>query len=382
METEYLKWVKDLYRDFHLLPEGSPCHKLTSSCVETPIDLLSQHIQHGLSRSHLEPPDPWFNKHLTSEIADIQSMSSESILLTIGASQAISLVCMALIQKDDHVIIERPCYQPLMAVPQYLGADIQYLHRNTEDGFGIRPQALEALTTERTKLIILTNLHNPSGAFLAVDELTALYKIAQKHNPDVKILVDEVYLRFISPHMPSASTLGEGFITINSLSKVYGLWTLRCGWIAAHPAIIDRVKDVFVLIENVGAPMNESVSSIVFEHLDAYAGLSAKAVNQNREIIHNALDNLFADGTLLGQIPDQGCILFPGFTNTENADPLVNYLAKEHGVYVVPGRFFGMPGRVRMGFGGETDAFKTSINAFAHGIREYFQPTNNISIGR
>ncbi len=371
MKIEYLEWVKNLYRSFSSLPAGALCHNLTASCVSAPLDLMAAHIAHGLSRSHLEPPDPWFNMHLTNEIADIQETGTDSILLTIGASQAISLVCMALLEKGDQVIIEDPCYQPLLAVPQYLGALIKKLHRNPDNEFGVDPEQLDRLMTDDTKLIILTNLHNPSGAVMPVDELKQLYAVAKKHNPNVKILIDEVYLRFVNTHPPSAATLGEGFIAINSLSKVYGLWVLRCGWITAHPAIIEKVKSLFVLLENVGAPMNESVSSIVFEHLDAYGAESDRIVSRNREIIHENLDPLFENGIMRGKIPEHGPILFPGFQGVEDADNLVQYLSSEHGVYVVPGRFFDMPGRVRMGFGGETESFKKAIQAFSIGIRQY-----------
>src|SRR6266403_3938500 len=120
-----------------------------------------------------------------------------------GTSLANHLAMAALLEHGDEVLIEQPTYDPLLAVAEYLGAKIKRFPRKFEDGFKIDIVDLEKWTTSRTRLIVLTNLHNPSSAL--VDEAT-LRKIGElARSVGARVLVDEVYLEAMFENAPPSA---------------------------------------------------------------------------------------------------------------------------------------------------------------------------------
>ena len=108
-----------------------------------------------------------------------------------GASNAIYLVCRGYLNKGDHVVIESPVYEPLIATPDFIGCNISYLKRTPPD-YRIDLDRLDKLLTPETKMLILTNLHNPSGAHLNNDSLLEIAELAKSRNKNIRILVDEI----------------------------------------------------------------------------------------------------------------------------------------------------------------------------------------------
>lgn len=369
MKIDYLTWVKDLYRDFLSIKSDRPYYNLTSSSVEAPIEKLKHHIELSLTEDALKHSDPWFHTGLTAKIARLEDVRPENIFLTSGGSDAIFLVYRTILEKGDEVIVEHPYYEPLTAIPEYLGAEVKILHRRPEDEFRIDLDDLNSLMSRHTKLIVLTNLHNPTGAHLTKEQLMNVLAAARKINDGVKILVDEVYHRFVDQSAKPAANLDEAFISINSLSKVYGLFMLRCGWITACADFIERARDVFVLLENIGSPLNEAIANTVVEHLDEYAVHSHSVLFQNRKMLNEVIRPLLDEGILKGELPANGCIYFPELAGINNVDGFIRKLMKKQHAYIVPGRFFGSPQHVRMGFGGNSANLKIGLERFAEEIR-------------
>jgi aspartate/methionine/tyrosine aminotransferase len=369
MKIDYLTWVKDLYRDFLSMESDKPFYNLTSSSVEVPIEKLKHHIELSLTEDALKHSDPWFHPGLTAKIARLEDVRPENILLTSGGSGAIFLVCRTILEKGDEVIVEHPYYEPLTAIPKYLGAEIRLLHRRPENDFRIDTDALQSLMSHRTKLIVLTNLHNPTGAYLTKESLMNILTVARKANDGVKIMVDEVYHRFVDQGVKPAANLDEAFISINSLSKVYGLFMLRCGWITACSDFIEKVRNVFVLLENIGSPVNEAIANTVVEHLDEYAVHSHSILFQNRKVLKEIIQPLLDDGILKGELPANGCIYFPELAGVNNVDGFIRKLMKKQHVYVAPGRFFGSSQHIRIGFGGNSANLKIGLERFVEEIQ-------------
>jgi len=216
----------------------------------------------------------------------------------------------------------------------------------------------------------LTNLHNPSGAHLSKQGLAEIARAVRRRNKKIRILMDEVFRDFELGKPTPACTIDRVYISTGSLSKVYGLSHLECGWIAADKKTIEMISPFFVLSDGNGSRYLEAMSAVVFEQLDAYLSRSLDIVARNRKELVKAAGPLIKDGLVSGDIPEQGCIWFPKVAGFSNADKLADLLAKRYRVYVVPGRFFGDAGRIRIGFGGQPEAFKKSIIAFVLALRE------------
>lgn len=364
-DNNYLSWFKDL--DFRL--EGRKgCHRLMSSNVYEPLDLLEKHIRQDWDelRRLQSYNNDWGHPVLKQRIADRYGVKPSEILLTNGCTNATYLSIVSHIRPGDTIICETPAYQPMWQTAKQLGARIKWLKRRSPH-YGIDSDELAGLIDRKTALVALTNLHNPSGAHLTTNQLIDIAKVVRKKNKKARILVDEVFRDFV-PDKP-ACKVDPIYISTGSLSKVYGLSHLECGWAMADKKTIDEITPCFVLSDGNGSRYLEALSAVVFDHFDEYSKRWQGIVVQNARELHRALDPLLAEGIMSGKIPEQGCIYFPAVAGVRNANALCERLAEEHKVYVVPGRFFGEPGRIRIGFGGRPEEFKGSIQKLAKAIR-------------
>src|SRR5262249_38320497 len=157
-----------------------------------------------------------------------------------GTTLANHLAMAAILEPDDEVVVEQPVYDPLLAVPRYLRARVKRFLRRREDDFRIELPELERVVTAQTRLIVITNMHNPTSAVVPIETLKQIGELAE--SVGARVLVDEVYLEAIFDGVrPYAFGLGPEFVTTGSLTKAYGLSGLRCGWILAEPELARRI---------------------------------------------------------------------------------------------------------------------------------------------
>ena len=279
---------------------------------------------------------------LRQRIAARYGVAVDQVVAADGTSMANFLVMAALIVPGDEVLVEHPTYEPLLGAASFLGATITRFERNPEDGFRLDPANVRAAMSDRTKLIVLTNLHNPSGALAGETELRAIADLGPR------ILIDEVYLDAAGQR--SAVHLGPAFVITNSLTKVYGLSGLRCGWILAEPELAERMwrlNDLF----GVNQPhQSEMLSCFAFDHLDQIAAGHAERLAANRALFN---DFLALRSDLDCMRAEHGVTVFPRWTGGDT-DPLHALLQSKFDTSVVPGRWFDLPDRFRIGLGGDT----------------------------
>jgi len=368
MNTNYLSWFKAL--DIALQGRRD-CHLLMSSNVCEPLDLLEKHAKQNWAelRRLQSYNNDWGHPVLKQLIASRYGVKPANILLTNGCTNATYLSIVSQVKPGDTVICETPAYQPMWQIAGLSGADIKWLERRPPH-YRPDPDELSAVINKKTSLVILTNLHNPSGAHFGKKELAEIARAVRRRNKKTRILMDEVFRDFEPGKPTPACTIDRAYISTGSLSKVYGLSHLECGWILADKKTIDHIAPYFVLSDGNGSRYLESMSAVVFEKLDTYLSRSLDIVACNRKELVKTAGPLIKEGLLSGDIPEQGCIWFPKVAGFSNADKLADLLAKRYKVYVVPGRFFGDAGRIRIGFGNQPEAFRKSIAAFAGSVRE------------
>lgn len=276
-------------------------------------------------------------------------VSPESVVSADGSSMANFLAMAALIAPGDEVLIERPTYEPLLGAASFLGTHIKRFDRKAENQFAINLDAVAGAITERTRLIVITNLHNPSGALTSESELRALGEIARLN--EARVLVDEVYIDSAIPQRLGAAHLGPEFVCTNSLTKVYGLSGLRCGWILAEPELAERMWRVNDLFGVNQAHPAERLACIAFEQLDNVNEGIPEMLCRNREVFNGFVDSR---GDLKCMPAEHGIVAFPRWTGgpTDKLDAL---LRERYDAAVVPGRWFEMPDHFRVGLGYPTD---------------------------
>src|SRR5579863_1686057 len=274
----------------------------------------------------------------------------ENIVQAQGTSMANHLAMAALIEPGDEVLIEEPSYQAIVSTAEYLGAKIRRFPRKFEAGFQLDPREVERNISPRTRLIVITNLHNPTGVRSPDAKLRMVGEIARSMGAHV--LVDEVYLEanFDSPWQ-SAFLLGPNFVVTSSLTKAYGLSGLRCGWIFAAKPLAERMWRLNDLFGVMAPHPIELLSVLALEHLPEIAARSKQLLTTNRALLKEFFKSR---RDLLAIWPEAGTIAFPQLTSG-HADAFCQLLRDKYETSVVPGRFFEAPEHFRIGVGGNTE---------------------------
>ncbi len=290
----------------------------------------------------------------------------ECVVAAIGTSMANYLAYAGTLEPGDDVLVEQPAYESMFLAAQLAGANVVRFQRRFEDGFAIDPSEVERAISPKTRLIVLTNLHNPSCAFVSTETLRAIGKIAEQNG--ARVMVDEVYLEmFFDNPVPSAFHLGETFIITSSLTKVYGLSGLRCGWILAAPDLAERIWHINDLFGNIPPHSAELMSIVALENLPAIAQRSRNLLNTNRALLDQFL-NSRTDLELLR--PPAGTVIFPRVT-TGNTGKFIELLRAKYETEVVPGRFFEMPDHFRLGIGGDTEMLRAGLERLSSALDEF-----------
>jgi len=302
---------------------------------------------------------------LIEAIAHRYGVGTERVATATGAAGASFLTLGALIRPGDTVLAEWPGYDPMTGAARFLGANVRTFERSWEEGFRVDPDRIARELTPSTRVILLTNLHNPSGVYTDAWTLMSVAQMAQLIG--AKVLVDEVYLEAARglDSMPAALR-GDVFVSVNSLTKSFGLAGLRLGWVLADPDTIQRVRRVRDVVDGSGAVPSERLGLTAFEHID---GLLERA----RSILepHWHLLNHFVEGReeLEWAAPAVGsCVAFPRLAGTDDAAPFVERARVDFGVGLVPGRFFGAPPHFRISMSGKRDVLQAGLEALGRAL--------------
>lgn len=292
-------------------------------------------------------------------------VSPDRIFSTIGTSLANHIAMAVLLEPGDEIIVEHPTYELLLSTARYLGAVVKRFHRSAGQEFRIDPGEIEHLITPRTKLIVLTNLHNPSSTPTDEETLQHIGDIARQAG--VRVLVDEVYLDAAFEQAPkSAIHLGNEFIVTSSLTKVYGLSGLRCGWVLAEPPLVERMWHLNDLFEVIPAHPAERLSVIALRHLPSIRTWAQALLSENhrtaREILRPRED-------IEWHSPGYGTVMFVRLRSGRVAE-LNNRLMDRYQSVVAPGEFFEMPGYFRIGLGAKPELFREGMENLSRALDE------------
>jgi aspartate/methionine/tyrosine aminotransferase len=341
--SAYLQWVKTRKPGrFNLASSGvSPC----------PLAEFDGNI----GNIEINGPGLYGFEPLQQAIAAHCNVPAEYVVAASGTSMANFLAMAALINPGDEVMIEWPAYEPLLAVARYLGANITRFPREGR---------VRDFVSSHTRLIVVTNLHNPTCAALCEAELNELAEIAR--DAGARVLVDEVYLECMYSGRSSAIHQGSHFICTSSLTKAYGLGGLRCGWIVAEPDLARRIWHIKDLIDPSASHPAEYLSVVAFHELDRLAARARSLLDSNRRLLHEFMRSC---PQLELAPPDYGTCVFPQMKSGD-ADRLFELLHNRYDTDVVPGRFFEKPDHFRIGIGGDSRVLAEGLQRLQNALKE------------
>jgi aspartate/methionine/tyrosine aminotransferase len=309
-------------------------------------------------------------------------LSPDNILTTPGAIQANYLTTYALVGPGDHVICHYPTYQSLYEVPKQLGAEVDLWKATPENAWLPTIDALKSLIKPNTKLIIINNPNNPTGAVLGKSLLQEIVDVASANN--ITILGDEVYrpiFHSISPidkdFPPSLLSMGyDKVVVTGSMSKAYSLAGIRIGWIASRNS---------ELIETIASARHYTTISVSFfdEQIAAYALHSSTVHNLLARNIQLAKTNMALLEKFVIKNEDEcewvkpvaGTTAFIKFHREGKPVDSVEFCTKlleKTGVMFTPGSCFGeeWKGYVRVGFVNDTEVVEKGLGEATKFVRK------------
>jgi len=338
----------------------------------------------GVSRSEfpldvreldITAPGGYGHAPLLARLAVHTGVTEDCIVTAAGTSMANHLAMAAVLDPGDEVVLEQPAYGPLLDVANYLGARVKRLPRRFESRFSISLDELQRAITTSTRLVVLTNLHNPSGALLSAEMVGAIGKLAMRSN--VHVLIDEVYLEmlfgkpapFCFPIGNSIASARENpFIVTSSLTKVYGLSGLRCGWILAAPGLARRIWLLTDLFAATGAHPAERLSVMALDHLEKFRERARALLTANRALLDSFLDS---HRDLECFRPPAGTVVFPRLPHGRDPEAFFQLLREKFETTVVPGSFFEMPRHFRIGIGGDTPTLRAALERLSSALDSF-----------
>lgn len=280
--------------------------------------------------------------------------AANDVLLTAGAASALFIIAVTLLNPGDHMIVVRPNYATNIETPRILKCQVECIDLAFEQGFQLDLDRLAAAIRPNTRLISLTQPHNPTGVSLSAETLRAAIALGERAGAHV--LVDETYrdMSFVEK-TPLAASLGERVISVSSLSKSYGVPGIRLGWILARdPALTHRFLCAKEQIGICGSVVDEAIGYQVYAGAEAWLAQSGARL---RDAFNTVAAWVQREPMIEWVAPSGGCVCFPRVRDGTGFDAARFYRAlnNDHATYVGPGHWFEMPDRYfRLGYGWPT----------------------------
>lgn len=285
-------------------------------------------------------------------VARRYGVAPECVVPTLGASQAIIQVLFTLARPGDHVIVERPTFEPLHRVPEMLGLSVSRLERKLEERWEPLPDRLARLLTPKTRAVILSSLHNPSGVAVDAGTLAAIGEMAARVG--AMVLVDEVYLDFAfdpsgetHPWRPACVTL-DNAVSWSSTTKAFGFAALRAGWVVSRDREFAQACRSASHYFHVDPPLASlAVATSVLQHAEELTAQVNAGIAAARPVIDRWIAQ---EGRVSWAAPSAGqtgLIRLPALTADVD---FARHLLDRYGTRVVAGTMFEAPGTVRVSF--------------------------------
>lgn len=283
----------------------------------------------------------------------------DNIVVTHGAIGANALVHETLVEPGDHVISVRPTYQQHYSIPESYGAEVDILHLRPENGFLPDLTEFAAMVRPQTKLIVLNNPNNPTGALMEAGYLDQFVDIARQSQ--AYVLCDEVYRgtnQTGDGFAPAMADVYEKGISVAGMSKTFSLAGLRLGWIAGPPEVLEAVsihRDYNTI--SVGM-LDDYFAAMALEAKDKILARSQRITRGNLAI----LDAWVAQEPSISYVkPKAGTTALLKYDFDMPSREFCIQLLKQTGVMFTPGSVMHMEGWLRVGYANDPDILRAGL---------------------
>ncbi len=296
-------------------------------------------------------------------LADQHGVEADNVLVTASCSEANLDVCMALLKPGDEAVVIMPNYPPLRDLPKGLGAEVKEFKLRPQDDFVLDVKALEKAITNKTSLVVMTNINNPASSIITKDQLVAVSKMAERRK--FHVLCDETFRELaFEKKPPTAAEFGSRMVVTNTMSKVYGMGGLKIGWIVAGGKALERIKNVTEYNTVCPSSISDRIALAVLSNKGKFIERARSIIKRNRPVVEDWLQR---NEKVHWNDPGVGNVAFPKVD--ADVDRLAAVLLKDYSTIIASGSYFGVKGRFRLGFGRKTEDLAAGLENFDKALR-------------
>jgi aspartate/methionine/tyrosine aminotransferase len=305
----------------------------------------------------------------------------DHVQVTNGGSEANFITTLRLVERGEEVVLMVPNYMQTFGLARAFGGVVKEWPLAFEGGrWRLDTDTLARLVSAKTKLIVICNPNNPTGARFEAADLDRVAAIAGRNG--AWILSDEIYRGAERDGRETASMWGRGdrVVITSGLSKAYGLPGLRIGWIVGPADFVASTWSYHDYTTIAPGALSDAlaVRALAPDRRARILERTRSILNRNFPVIAAWLDG--HSGLLSYAPPDAGAIVYVRYHHAINSTELVNRLREEHSVLVVPGDHFGMDGYLRIGFGDEIEYLKQGLNRLHQLLDSIASPARSASL--
>lgn len=342
---EHIFWARTRMGGFRL--------SLADSAICAP-DLAALGLPHGAT---LPPEGYGAQTDLERMLGERLGTPGARVMVAAGASEANACIFAALLAGGDEVLVEVPGYEPHHAVPTLFGATVRGFDRPLEPRAGALPAAVEAALGPRTRLVVISDLHNPSGAALDPADARALDALAAARG--FRILCDETFRDAGDRPAGTLAGLSERWVAAGSLTKSYGLGGLRIGWVAGDGATLEACANAHDALSAQPSLLSVALARALVPHLDTLRARTHAILAAN----HAAFSRFAARNERFAGPAVRGTTTWREFAAADEGDRFAAFAGERFGLALPRGSFFGRARGVRIALGGEPAAFGAALGA-------------------
>lgn len=294
------------------------------------------------------------------------------IMVTVGVSEGIDAAMRALLDPGDEVIVPDPGYVAYEADVLFAGGSVRPATTHVTNRFAVTADEIEAAVTPRSKLILLGNPNNPTGAVIARDELERIAEVARRH--DLIVLTDEVYSRLVyaGEHTSLVSVPGmrERTVLVDGFSKAYAMTGWRIGYVAAPEYILEAMLKIHQYTIMCASTMSQAAALEAILHGEADVQTMVASYDERRKLTVAGMNRVGLDC----YEPGGAFYVFPSIATTGlTSDEFAEKLLFEERVAVVPGSAFGAAGEgyIRCTYATAQDKLLEAIERIGRFVRAH-----------
>jgi aspartate/methionine/tyrosine aminotransferase len=331
----YLDWANRLY--------GQVAWDLATSGIAR---LSSEELFALAPEDVPKPDDPSAAARFRALVAARYGVPEADVCPSMGASGGLFTAYAALLEPGDEIVVERPTYEPIHAVAAGLGARVRTFERPPEESFALDVDAVLAAVRPSTRVVAISNPHNPGAVHVGDDVIAALARNLEARG--VTLVVDEVYREFTAPGT-TVYRCAPNVCVSSSLTKWFGMAWARAGWVILPPPLAKRAHDVLSHTVGIAPPWQAGLGAFALARVDRLIERTRRLQQGKRSLV-DAFAERHRDRLVCTAPSAEMPFAFFRDPRGEDLLPRIEAGIATEGVIVAPGTFFGVPSGLRLSF--------------------------------